>query len=69
MNQLKAKNPQLFQVVEQAQRNNGNPMDLFKQVTNGYTPEQMTNLFDKARQMGVPDEVLKQIQDNGINTK
>lgn len=44
-------------------------MDLFKQVTNGYTPEQMTNLFDKARQMGVPDEVLKQIQDNGINTK
>ena len=69
MNQLKAKNPQLFQVVKQAQRNNGNPMDLFKQVTNCYTPEQMTNLFDKARQMGVPDEVLKQIQDNGINTK
>lgn len=66
---MKTRNPQLFQIVEQAQKSNGNPMDLFKQITNGYTPEQMTSLFDRARQMGVPDDVLKQVQNDGINTK
>lgn len=44
-------------------------MDLFKQVTNGYSPEQMNNLFARAKQMGVPDDVLKQLQNNGIDTK
>ena len=69
MNQLKAKNPQMFQIVNQARNSNGNPMDLFKQVTNGYSPEQMNNLFARAKQMGVPDDVLKQLQNNGIDTK
>ena len=69
MNQLKAKNPQMFQVVNQARNSNGNPMDFFKQVTNGYSPEQMNNLFARAKQMGVPDDVLQQLQNNGINTK
>ena len=59
----------MFQVVEQARNNNGNPMDLLKQVTNGYTPEQISNLFSRAKQMGVPDSVLEQIQNNGINAK
>lgn len=59
----------MFQVVEQARNNNSNPMDLLKQVTNGYTPEQMSNLFARAKQIGVPDNVLEQIQNNGINTK
>lgn len=65
------KNPQMFQVVEQAQKNNGNPMDLFKQITSNYTPEQMTNLFNRAKQMGVPEETLKQLQNNNndIDTK
>jgi hypothetical protein len=39
-------------------------MDLFKQVTNGYTPEQMSQLFNRAKQMGVPDEVISQLQNN-----
>lgn len=69
MNQLKVKNPQMFQVVEQAKNNNGNPMDLLKQITSDYTPEQMSNLFSRAKQMGIPDNVLEQIQNNGINTK
>jgi len=69
MNQLKAKNPQMFQVVNQARNSNGNPMDFFKQVTNGYSPEQMNNLFARAKQMGVPDDVLQQLQNNGISTK
>lgn len=45
-------------------------MDLFKQVTNNYTPEQMSALFNRAKQFGISDEQLKQIQNsNGIDTK
>lgn len=52
----------MFQVVNQIKQNNGNPMDLFKQVTSKYTPEQMDSLFNRAKQMGVPDDVLEQAQ-------
>ncbi len=59
----------MFRLVEQARQNNNNPMDLFKQVTSGYSTEQMDNLFNRARQLGVPDDVLKNIQNNGIKTQ
>lgn len=59
----------MYQLINQARQNNSNPMDLLKQVTNGYTPEQMSSLFARAKQMGVPDSVLEQIQNNGINAK
>lgn len=69
MNQLKIKSPQAFQIVNQARNNNSNPLDLFKQITKDYTPEQMDNLFNRAKQMGVPEEALNQLQNSGINTK
>jgi hypothetical protein len=69
MGQLKAKSPQAFQIIEQARSNNSNPMDLFKQVTNGYSSEQMNSLFARAKQIGVPDAILQQIQNNDISTK
>lgn len=60
----------MFRVVEQARNNNSNPIDLFKQVTSGYSPEQMNNLFNRAKQIGVPDDVLQQLQNNNdVNTK
>ena len=68
MNQLKVKNPQMFNMISQAQKNNQNPMELFKQVTNGYSPEQMNNLMTQAKNMGFPTEILEQVQ-SGINTK
>jgi hypothetical protein len=43
-------------------------MQLFKQLTNKYTPEQMNNLFNRAQQMGVPKEVLDNLKKD-INTK
>ena len=58
----------MFQMLEKAQQSKNNPMELFKQVTNKYTPEQMQNLMNTARQYGVPDDVIKQIN-NGINAK
>ena len=67
-NQLKIKNPQLFNQYEMLRKNNGNPTELFKQVTNGYSPEQMNNLFNQAKTMGIPEDVINQFQ-SGINTK
>ena len=60
---MKMKNPQVFQVIEQARKNNGNPMEMFKQITNGYKPEQLNSLFDRAKQMGIPEEYIKQVKE------
>ena len=68
MNQLKIRNPQAFQKIEQLRNSNGNPMDLFKQVTNGYSTQQMEQLFTNARNFGVPDEIIRQVQ-NGIDAE
>lgn len=65
---MKAKNPQVFQIVEQARKNNGNPLEMFKQVTSKYKPEQLDSLFTRAKQMGVPEEYIEQVK-SSINTK
>lgn len=62
MNQLKMRNPQMFQMLEQVSQNQGNPMDLLKQVTGNYTPQQMQNFYMVAQNMGFPNEILTQIQ-------
>ena len=60
------RNPQAFQRVNQVLKSNGNPMDLLKQITQGYSPEQMNGLFERAKQFGVPDNIVQQARD-GIN--
>ena len=62
MNQLKMKNPQAYQFLEQAQKNKSNPQELFKQITKDYKPEQMEQIFNSARRFGMPDEIIKQMQ-------
>ena len=49
-------------MLEQARKNNNNPMELLKQVTKGYNDEQINGLFERAKQFGVPDSVLEQAQ-------
>lgn len=61
-NQLKAKNPQMFNFVEQAIQNRNNPMEIIKNVTKNYTPEQIDVLMQKAGKMGIPNEVLEQVK-------
>ena len=68
MNQLKAKNPQLFQMVEQAKKNQNNPIELFKQVTNNYSEDQMNNFYNQAERMGFSKDLINQLK-NGINAK
>ena len=67
MNQLKAKNPQAFQMVNQAMQNKNNPMELFKQVTSNYDDKTKKAFFQQAKQMGFSDSLLNQVQQN-INT-
>ncbi len=62
LNQLKARNPQMFQFIEKAQKNQSNPEEIFKQVTKDYKPEQLDNLFKTAKQFGVPDEVINKLK-------
>lgn len=62
MNQLQQRNPQMFQMLEQVKQNDSNPIDLLKQVTGNYTPQQMQNFYMIAQNMGFPNEVLSEIQ-------
>lgn len=60
--------PQAFQLVEQAQKNQNDPMALLNQITKAYSPEQMTTFLNTAKQMGVPNDVLERFQ-SGIKAK
>ena len=55
-------------MLEQARKNNNNPMELLKQVTQNYTPEQVNGLFERAKKFGIPDNILEQAQ-KGISQK
>ena len=62
MNQLKARNPQLLQMVEKAQQNQSNPVDFFKQITSKRSPEQMEMFYKQVEQMGFPSDVINQLK-------
>lgn len=62
------KNPQMFQRVEQLRQNQSNPIEVFKQVTNGYSNEQMNSFFNQAKNMGFDDGLINQLK-NGVDTK
>ena len=62
MQQVQNQNPQAFQVVNQAINSGANPMQFMKQVMGNVSPQQMQDIMTQAKQFGVPDEVLQQIQ-------
>ena len=62
MGQLQARNPQMFQMINQAKNNGGNPQEILKQMLGKSTPEQMQQVLTQAKGMGVPDNILSQIQ-------
>lgn len=59
---MKARNPMMFQFINQAQRNKSNPVDLFKEITKGYKPEQIEGIFNQARQFGIGDDVINKLK-------
>ena len=62
MNQLRARNPQMFNMIDQARKNNNNPEELFKEITKNYKPEQMEQIFNKAKQFGIGDDIINKLK-------
>jgi hypothetical protein len=56
------KNPQAFQFIEQAQKNQSNPEEIFREITKNYKPEQMEQLFNRARQFGISDDIINKLK-------
>lgn len=59
------KNPQAFNQFQEIRKSNGNPEEFLKQITSGYSPEQMKQFSEFANNMGITNEQLKQC---GIST-
>lgn len=62
MGQLRMQNPQMFQQINQLRNSNTDPKALVKQIVGNSTPEQMQGILSKAKNLGVPESVLTQIQ-------
>lgn len=58
-NQLKAKNPQIFQQFQKLQKNQNDPQKIISEMTSKYTPEQMTNFMKFANGYGISNEQLE----------
>ena len=56
----------MYKMVEQARQNKNNPIELFKQVTGNYTPQQMEGFKNFVHGFGITDEQLNKY---GIDTK
>jgi hypothetical protein len=52
----------MFQFLEQAQKNQSNPQELFKEVTKNYKPEQMEKIFNQAKQFGIGDDIISKLK-------
>lgn len=52
----------MFQFIEQAQKNKSNPQEIFKEITKNYKPEEIENLFNRARQFGIGDDVINKLK-------
>ena len=61
-NQLQMSNPQMYQQISQLQRNNANPQELIKQAMENASPQQIQYVLGQAKQLGVPENILAQIQ-------
>ena len=52
----------MFQMLEQAQRNQSNPQKIFKEVTKDYKPEQLDQIFNQARMFGISDDIINKLK-------
>ena len=65
-NQMKMKNPQMFQMFQNLQKNQSNPQEIINNVIGNYKPEQIQKFRQYAKGFGITDEQLNQF---GINSK
>lgn len=43
-------------------KNKNNPMEIYKQITNGKTPEQMDSFYKRVEQMGFSPDVISKLK-------
>ena len=56
----------MFQMLEQARKNQGNPQEMLNSVIGKYSPEQMKNFRQFANNFGISNE---QLDNFGIKVK
>lgn len=49
-------------MINQMMNNGGNPQVLIRQFINKATPQQIQGIMQQAKQFGVPDNILSQLQ-------
>ena len=52
-------------MINNLMKSNGNPMPLVQQFMGNTSPEAKQRILTQAKQLGVPDSVLSQIQNMG----
>ena len=62
MGQLQARNPQMASQINQAMNSGANPQALMKQMMGNMDNAQIQNALNQAKQFGVPDNILSQMQ-------
>ena len=66
MNQLKMRNPLIFQQFQNLQKSQSDPQEFLNQITSNYTPEQKQKFINYAKGFGFTDE---QLNNYGIKVK
>ena len=62
MGQLQSRNPQIANQISQAMNSGVNPQALMKQMMGNMDNAQIQNALNQAKQFGVPDNILNQMQ-------
>ena len=62
MTQLQNNNPQMANEIKGLIEGTKNPQDIVKQVISGFSPYQKQNVLNQARSMGIPAEIIEQVQ-------
>lgn len=63
---MKAKNPQMFQMFQNLQKNQNDPKQIINSMMSNYKPEQINQFRQYAKGFGITDEQLNQF---GIKAK
>lgn len=58
----------MFNTLNQLRQNNGNPNKLYQETIGKFTPEQMNNFTNLAKQFGFSDEMIKPVSTNHNNS-
>ena len=62
MNQVRMNNPQVYQQISQLKNSGANPQNLIQQMVNQSNTQQMQEILSQAKSLGVPENILAQIQ-------